>query len=98
MALKTTGFTDGKSNKRGFGGQSQQLKNAGVPGGVIGNLARKAGTAPGMKNFHGGKAKKKVALPSMKPAKAASPAPQSGGHDYGDYAPDDRSTLPATRR
>lgn len=55
MGLKTTGTTNGKSNKKGYGGQSQQLKNAGVPGGVIGNLARKAGTAPGMKNFHGGK-------------------------------------------
>ena len=56
--LKTTGTYKGKSNKLGYGGQSAQLKDMGVPGGVIGNLARKAGTAPGMPNFHGGKKKK----------------------------------------
>lgn len=53
--VKKSGTFDGKSNKLGYGGRAAQLKAKGVPGGVIGNLARKAGAAPGMKNFHGGK-------------------------------------------
>lgn len=50
--VKTTGTFEGKSNKLGMGGRSAQLKAAGVPGGVIGNLARAAGAAPGQKNYH----------------------------------------------
>lgn len=53
--VKTSGTFDGKSNKLGYGGRAAQLKAQGVPGGVIGNLARKAGAAPGQKNYHGGK-------------------------------------------
>jgi hypothetical protein len=53
--VKTSGTFDGKSNKLGMGGRAAQLKAQGVPGGVIGNLARKAQAAPGMKNFHSGK-------------------------------------------
>lgn len=53
MAIKKTGNFQGKSNKLGYGGRSAQLKAEGVPGGVIGMLARKAGTAPGMANFNG---------------------------------------------
>ena len=54
-AVKKTGTFAGKSNKLGYGGRSAQLKAQGVPGGVIGELARKAGAAPGQKNYHGGK-------------------------------------------
>lgn len=50
-----TGSFKGKSNKLGYGGRAAQLKAKGVPGGVIGNLARKAGAAPGGPNYHGGK-------------------------------------------
>jgi hypothetical protein len=57
--LKTTGSTNGKSNAKGMGGQSQQLLNEGVPAGVVGNLARKAGTAPGGKFYHNPSGKKK---------------------------------------
>lgn len=57
--VKKTGSFQGKSNKLGYGGRAAQLKAQGVPGGVIGNLARKAGAAPGMKNYHGGKKGKK---------------------------------------
>ncbi len=57
--VKTTGSFKGKSNKLGMGGRAAQLKAQGVPGGVIGNLARKAQAAPGQKNFHGGKGRKK---------------------------------------
>jgi len=57
MAIKKTGSFKGKSNKLGYGGRAAQLKAKGVPGGVIGNLARKANAAPGQKNYHG---KKKV--------------------------------------
>lgn len=53
--VKKSGSFQGKSNKLGHGGRAAQLKAQGVPGGVIGNLARKAQAAPGQKNFHGGK-------------------------------------------
>jgi hypothetical protein len=53
--VKTSGTFAGKSNKLGHGGRAAQLKAQGVPGGVIGELARKAQAAPGQKNFHGGK-------------------------------------------
>ena len=52
--IKTTGSFKGKSNTLGYGGRSAQLKAAGVPGGVIGKLARAAQAAPGQKNYHGG--------------------------------------------
>ena len=42
-AVKKTGSYKGKSNALGGGGRAQQLKDAGVPGGVIGNLAREKG-------------------------------------------------------
>ena len=51
--IKKSGKFQGKSNKLGHGGRAAQLKAKGVPGGVIGNLARKAGAAKGMKNYHG---------------------------------------------
>ena len=53
--VKKSGSFHGKSNKLGYGGRSAQLKAQGVPGGVIGELARKAHAAPGQKNYHGGK-------------------------------------------
>jgi hypothetical protein len=57
--VKKSGSFKGKSNKLGYGGRAAQLKAKGVPGGVIGNLARKAGAAPGGPNYHGGKKKGK---------------------------------------
>jgi hypothetical protein len=54
-AIKTTGSFHGKSNALGHGGRAAQLKAKGVPGGVIGMLARKAQAAPGQKNYHGPK-------------------------------------------
>lgn len=57
-SVKMTGKFQGKSNKLGQGGRAAQLKAQGVPGGVIGALARKAQAAPGQKNFH----KKKVSV------------------------------------
>lgn len=53
--VRTSGSFEGKSNALGHGGRAAQLKAKGVPGGVIGELARKAKAAPGMKNYHGGK-------------------------------------------
>lgn len=53
--VKKTGTFKGKSNKLGYGGRAAQLKAKGVPGYVIGSLARKAQAAPGQKNYHGGK-------------------------------------------
>ena len=41
-----------KSMKLGEGGRAAKLKAKGVPGGVIGNLARKEKAAPGQKNYH----------------------------------------------
>ncbi len=55
--VKDTGTFHGKSNKLGHGGRAAQLKAQGVPGGVIGNLARAAHAAPGQKNYHGKRAK-----------------------------------------
>ena len=52
--IKKTGSFQGKSNKLGYGGRAAQLKAQGVPGGVIGELARRAQAAPGQKNYHGG--------------------------------------------
>lgn len=54
---KKSGSFDGKSNKLGHGGRAAQLKAKGVPGGVIGDLARKKDAAPGEKNYHGNKKK-----------------------------------------
>ena len=51
--IKKSGTFHGKSNALGHGGRAAQLKARGVPGGVIGNLARKDHAAPGQKNFHG---------------------------------------------
>lgn len=50
---KKTGTYKGKSNALGHGGRAQQLKDRGVPGGVIGMIARRKGAAPGGKNYHG---------------------------------------------
>lgn len=52
VPTKKTGSFGGKSNKLGAGGRSAQLKARGVPGGVIGEIARKKQAAPGQKNFH----------------------------------------------
>lgn len=57
--VKKSGSYKGKSNKLGYGGRSQQLRDRGVPEGVIGEIARRNQSAPGQKNYHGGKKKKK---------------------------------------
>lgn len=51
--IKKSGSFQGKSNALGYGGRSAQLKAQGVPGGKIGELARKAKAAPGQVNYHG---------------------------------------------
>jgi len=50
---RKTGKYAGKSNKLGYGGRAAQLKAQGVPGGVIGEIARRKGAAPGGRNYHG---------------------------------------------
>lgn len=50
--IKKTGTFHGKSNALGHGGRAAQLKARGVPPGVIGELARRAGAAPGGPNYH----------------------------------------------
>jgi hypothetical protein len=55
--IKTTGSYKGKSNTLGHGGRAQQMKDQGVPGGVIGNIARAEGAAPGGPNYHGKRGK-----------------------------------------
>lgn len=52
---KKSGSFKGKSNALGHGGRAAQLKAQGVPGGVIGAIARSKGAAPGQKNYHGKK-------------------------------------------
>lgn len=58
---KKTGSFEGKSNALGHGGRAAQLKAKGVPGGVIGEIARRKGAAPGGPNFHGRKPGKGMA-------------------------------------
>lgn len=55
MNTKKIGTYKGKSNTLGGGGRAQQLKDAGVPGGVIGEIARKKLAAPGQANYKGSK-------------------------------------------
>jgi hypothetical protein len=55
---KKTGKFEGKSNALGHGGRAAQLRARGVPGGVIGAMARRAGAAPGGPNYHGKKHRK----------------------------------------
>lgn len=50
--VKHSGTFQGKSNALGQGGRAAQLKARGVPGGVIGNMARSVGAAPGGPNYH----------------------------------------------
>ena len=57
--VKKTGTYKGKRNKLGYGGRAKQLRDRGVPGGVIGELARKKGAAPGGPNYHGTRKKRK---------------------------------------
>ena len=57
--VKKTGTFKGKSNALGHGGRAAQMKAQGVPGGVIGKMARLAQAAPGEKNYHGKKKAKK---------------------------------------
>jgi hypothetical protein len=52
---KKTGTFRGKSNRLGMGGRAAQLKAKGVPGGVIGDIAREKGAVPGGPNYKGGK-------------------------------------------
>lgn len=54
---KKTGTYKGKSNQLGRGGRAQQLRDRGVPEGVIGAIARRKQAAPGQKNYKGGKGK-----------------------------------------
>jgi hypothetical protein len=54
---KKSGSFEGKSNKLGEGGRAKQLEAKGVPKGVIGEIARKKGAAPGGPNFHKGEKK-----------------------------------------
>lgn len=56
-ATRHTGSYKGKSNKLGHGGRAAQLKARGVPGGVIGAIARRKGAAPGQRNYHGKRGK-----------------------------------------
>lgn len=48
-----TDKVSGKSNSLGHGGRAAQMKRQGVPGGVIGEIARAEGAAPGGPNYHG---------------------------------------------
>jgi hypothetical protein len=51
---KKTGSFHGKSNALGHGGRAAQLKAQGVPGAVIGAIARRKHAAPGQAHYHHG--------------------------------------------
>lgn len=55
LGTKKYGSYKGKSNELGYGGRAAQLRDQGVPGPVIGEIARSKGAAPGGPNYHGGK-------------------------------------------
>lgn len=55
--VRKTGSFKGKSNKLGHGGRAAQLRAQGVPGAVIGEIARREGAAPGQRNYHGKRGK-----------------------------------------
>ena len=57
-STKKSGTFEGKSNKLGHGGRAAQLKAKGVPGTVIGMIARSKGAAMGQANYHGKKRKR----------------------------------------
>lgn len=52
FTIKHSGTFEGKSNRLGQGGRAAQMRAHGVPGGVIGAIARREQAAPGQKNFH----------------------------------------------
>lgn len=54
-SIKHSGTFRGKSNVLGHGGRAAQLRAKGVPGAVIGMLARRAGAARGQAHYHGKK-------------------------------------------
>ncbi len=54
-STRKSGTFHGKSNALGHGGRAAQLKAQGVPGAVIGAIARRKGAAPGGPNYHGKK-------------------------------------------
>lgn len=58
MNTKKTGEYRGKSNELGHGGRAAQLRDQGVPKGVIGKIAREKEAAPGQRNYHGSSRKK----------------------------------------
>lgn len=66
MPTKHSGSFEGKSNALGHGGRAAQLKARGVPGGVIGAIARREHAAPGQSNYHGAKHHQLNALRNMK--------------------------------
>ncbi len=95
--IKHTGKFAGKSNALGQGGRAAQLKAQGVPGGVIGNLARAAHAAPGQKNYHKKhKGKKKKAVPFISKASKSDmkkyPTPEKLGWGSG-QGPLQKGTL-----
>lgn len=51
-STKKAGSYKGKSNALGHGGRAAQLRDQGVPGPVIGAIARSKGAAPGGPNYH----------------------------------------------
>lgn len=77
FSVKHSGKFDGKSNALGHGGRAAQMKAHGVPGGVIGAIARREGAAPGGPNYHGEHKKSAGDQPSM-----ANWRPTAGGFGY----------------
>lgn len=92
--VKMSGSFQGKSNTLGHGGRAAQLKARGVPGGVIGALARRAQAAPGQKNFHG--KKKKAAGVIGSPMKSLTNTPVKNPSWIGQGAASSSRTLPRT--
>ena len=54
---KTPKTFAGKSTRLGHGGRAAKLKSMGVPGGVIGAIARSKGAAPGGPLYRGSRSR-----------------------------------------
>lgn len=90
MDTKKTGSFNGKSNALGHGGRAAQMEAAGVPGGVIGEIARRKGAAPGGPNYHGG--------PPQRAGKGESPSEEAADKKAGQReAPTEAAEKRSTR-
>jgi hypothetical protein len=96
--IRKSGKYKGKSNRLGYGGRARQLRDRGVPSGVIGYLARRAKAAPGQKNYHGHHATDESVLASIRGMLSRAASEDDDGpkldESHSDWAPIASATKP----